>query len=221
MRSEISPFFELRRSNFTLNPLTSCLTSRLRVYLPYPLPVDSPFYRVELGGERIEVGFAEVHSLRKDILLYFDDNLEEDISVLMAEGQYRLAYWQYLSLSYEQKWAESVHYQKLVEEGCLSLLNGIALEILDQPITRLDCGWPGVSVPQMLAYLHHYHPSSPRLATAKAHLTRTFSFIQSLSSEDVDGDGMLTHFNPVLAGKWFRDEIVRPYLHWRGAKMPS
>lgn len=177
--------------------------------------MDSSFYRNELNGERVSVEFAEIHALRKDILLYFDDNREEDISVLMPQGQYQLAYWQYLSVSFEQEWAESVRYQKLVEEGCLALLNGIAMELLDQPITCLRPEWPGVSVPLVLTYLHQYRPSSPRLATAKAHLVRTYSFIESLSPQEVDADGMLTRFNPVLGGEWFKQEIVRAYSHWR------
>ena len=181
--------------------------------------MDSPFYRIELNGERVGVEFAEIHALRKDILLYFDDNLEEDIFVLLPQGQFQLAYWQYLSVSFEHQWAESVHYQKVVEEGCLALLNGIALELLDQPITRLRNEWPGISVPQVLAYLHQYQPSSPRLATAKAHLVRTYSFINALAPEDVDADGLLTHFNPGLAGGWFKQEIIHAYFHWR-SNMP-
>jgi hypothetical protein len=183
--------------------------------------MDSPFYRVELSGERVGVEYAEVHALRKDILLYFDENVAEATSILLAEGQYQLPYWQYLSLSFEEEWAESAHYQRLVEEGCLALVNGIALDLLDQPLGRLDNEWPGGSVPRVLLYLGQYRPTSPKGATAKAHLVRTFSFIESLSPADIDENGMLIHFDPSLAGRWFNQELVRSYFQWRVANLPS
>ena len=157
-----------------------------------------------------------MHALRKDILLYFDDNVEEDTRILLADGQYSQAYWQYLSHWFEQEWAESVHYQKLVKERGLVLLNGIALELLDQPIT-LGCEWPGGGVPHLLRYLHRYQLTSPRLATGKAHRLRTFPFLESLSLQDVDTDGLLTDFKPSLAGAWFNQEIVCAYLYRLGA----
>lgn len=95
----------------------------------------SGFYRIELSGEKVAVGYGEIHALRKDILLYFDDNLEEPTHVFMPREQFTQEYWKYISLDFTTEWAESVQYKKLVQEGCLALLNGIALELLEEPIT--------------------------------------------------------------------------------------
>ena len=89
---------------------------------------------MELSGEKVAVEDAELAALRKDILLYFDTNLDEPLCIYIPADQFILPYWKYLSLGFSQEWAESVHYQRLAEEGCLALLNGIALELLDQPI---------------------------------------------------------------------------------------
>ena len=43
----------------------------------------SSFYRVALSGEQVAVGDAELAALRKDILLYFDTNLDEPVSIFM------------------------------------------------------------------------------------------------------------------------------------------
>jgi hypothetical protein len=97
---------------------------------------SSSFYRVALSGEQVAVSYAELAALRKDILRYFDDNLGETTSLYMPADEFTLPYWEYLSLNFAQQWAESVHYQRLVEEGCLALLNGIALELVDEPVTQ-------------------------------------------------------------------------------------
>lgn len=176
---------------------------------------NSGFYRVELSGERVAVEYGEIHALRKDILLYFDDNLEEPISVLMPDGQFSCEYWKYISIDFAQEWAESVHYKKLVQEGCLAILNGIALELLDEPISVIRKEWQQVSVAHILAYLEQFHATSDRLTTAKNHLLTTYRFIRDLTQEDLDDDGMLKTFSVVTAGKWFTEEIIQAYGKWR------
>jgi hypothetical protein len=176
---------------------------------------NTGFYRVELNGEKVAVEFDEIHSLRKDILLYFDDNLEEPTNVLMPDGQFRCAYWKYLSIDSTQEWAESVHYKKLVQEGCLAILNGIALELLDQPIGMIRKEWQQVSVAHILSYIEHFQTTSAKLLTAKSHLLTTYHFLRDLTPEDLDREGMLRTFNLVTAGKWFTKEIIQAYGKWR------
>ena len=96
----------------------------------------SSYYRVALSGERVAVSYAELAALRKDILRYFDDNLGETVSVYLPVAEFTLPYWECLSLGFATpKSSESAHYQRLVEEGCLALLNGIALTLLDESIS--------------------------------------------------------------------------------------
>ena len=47
----------------------------------------SSFYRVALSGEQVAVGDAELAALRKDILLYFDTNLDEPVSIFLPADQ--------------------------------------------------------------------------------------------------------------------------------------
>jgi hypothetical protein len=178
---------------------------------------DNGFYRVELTGERVPVDFKEIHALRKDILLYFDDNVGEKIYVLLPHGQLHQPYWQFLSLRFDQEWAESAHYQKLVEEGCLALLNGIALDLLDQPIVPGSPHWQSIDIELILRYIRHYQPTSDRLATARQHLLRTYEFLLAFGPADIDEDGMLVQFELGLAGAWFDQEIVQAYFRWRTA----
>ena len=58
--------------------------------------MTSDFYRIELNGERVAVSFGEMHEIRKDILLYFDENIGEAIWVLMPDGQFVKPYWKFL-----------------------------------------------------------------------------------------------------------------------------
>ena len=173
--------------------------------------MTSDFYRIELNGERVAVSFGEMHEIRKDILLYFDENIGEAIWVLMPDGQFVKPYWKFLSIHFEQEWAESAKYKKVIEEGCLAVLNGIALDLLDQPITDEPKGWQGTEVSVILSYIHHYSPGSDKLESAKTHLLNTYSFITDFTRRDIDEDGMLIDFNPSTAGRWFDEEIVKCY----------
>jgi hypothetical protein len=176
---------------------------------------NDSFYRIELDGTRVPVSFEEIHKIRKDVLLYFDENIGECIWVLMPDGQLINSYWKFLSLNFEQEWAESVRYKKVVEEGCLAVLNGIALDLLDQPITDQPKGWKGTEITTILSYINHYNPDSERLKLAKAHLLKTYNFILNFTRNDIDEDGMLINFNPADAGKWFDEEIVKAYYKWQ------
>jgi hypothetical protein len=176
----------------------------------------SRFYRVELNGEQVAVGDVELAALRKDILLYFDTNLDEPVCTYMPADQFALPYWKYLSLGISYEMAESVHYQRLVEEGCLALLNGIALELLDEPLGLIIKHWRQESVEILLQYVKHYQPSSTKLATARGHLVRTLTFILNLTESDLNPlDRCLRNRDHIPGAKWVAQEIVRAYYSWR------
>jgi hypothetical protein len=63
----------------------------------------SRFYRVELGGEQVAVGDVELAGLRKNILLYFDTNLDEPVCIYLPADQFTLPYWKYLSRGFSQE----------------------------------------------------------------------------------------------------------------------
>lgn len=179
---------------------------------------DSNYYRVALSGERVAVGYAELAALRKDILRYFDDNLGEPLNIYMPADAYTLPYWHYLSLGFTRASAESWHYQRLVEEGCLALLNGITLELLDGGPVIITKHWGREPVETLLRYAAHYRPASARLARARDHVVRTLSFIRDLSERDINGYGELRAADYVPGAKWFDEEIVRAYYSWRPAR---
>gem|GEM_PF-4305276 len=172
---------------------------------------DSGFYRTELDGSRIAVSFAEIHELRKDILLYFDENIGEIISVFLLPSNFTKAYWKFISIDFTQEWAESTRYQKMIEEGCLALLNGIGLDLLDQPVSTISQNWQETNFNSILTYINHYSPKSDRLATAKSYLLHTYTFLANVTFSDFDKDGMLVSFNPAEAGRWFDKEIIQAY----------
>jgi hypothetical protein len=174
----------------------------------------SSYYRVELSGERVAVSYAELAALRKDILRYFDDNLGEPFNIYMPADEFTLPYWKYLSLGFTRPSSESVHYQRLVEEGCLALLNGITLELLDDPIVITN-HWGPEPVETLLRYAVHYRPSSAKLAPARDHVVRTLGLILNLSERDIDPYGLLRTADHQPGAKWIAEEIVRAYFSWR------
>jgi hypothetical protein len=132
--------------------------------------VEKDYYRIELAGNKVWLTDDEVHAVRMDILLYFDENVGEPVNVLVAHGQFNLPYWKYLSFQYEKEWAESEGYKKLVEEGSLALLNGMALELLDEPINIIRKRWQNATAAEIILYLRQYQPRTDQLQIAKAYL---------------------------------------------------
>jgi hypothetical protein len=176
----------------------------------------STFYRVELKGEQVAVEDVELAALRKDILLYFDTNLDEPVCIYMPADQFTLPYWRYLSLGISSEMAESIHYQRLVEEGCLALLNGIALDLLDEPIGIITKHWRQEPVETLLQYVEHYRPSSAKLTTARTHLIRTLTFILNLTEGDLNPmDRCLRTADHIPGAKWITEEIIQAYYSWR------
>ena len=178
----------------------------------------SSYYRVALSGERVAVSYAELAALRKDILRYYDDNLGEPLNIYMPAEEFTLPYWEYLSLGFSRPSSESAHYQRLVEEDCLALLNGITLELLDGGPVIITKHWGTAPVEALLRYATHYCPSSARLAQAQDHVVCTLSFIRDLSERDIDEYGELRAPDFVPGAKWFDEEIVRAYYSWRPAR---
>jgi len=172
---------------------------------------NSGFHRIELDGSKIAVTFDEIHDLRRDILLYFDENIGETISIFLLPSGFNKPYWKFISIGFTQEWAESTRYQMLIEEGCLALLNGIALDLLDYPILTIPKKWQESNLEIIFSYIDHYNPKTERLRLAKSYLLETYSFIKDATTNDFDKHGMLLSFNPAEAGRWFDKEIVQAY----------
>ncbi len=172
------------------------------------------FYITDLSGNKRWLTYEEIHKLRKDILLYFDENIGEPISILMPDGEFNLDYWKYISIDFDKEWAESEHYKKLIEEGCLAILNAITLEILEEPINKILKEWRKVSVDEIIPYIEYYKPKHKKLVIAKNHLLRTFNFIKNLDHSNLDEYSMLKEFDLSISGKWFDLNIIQEYYKW-------
>ncbi|WP_299378963.1 hypothetical protein, partial [uncultured Kiloniella sp.] len=59
---------------------------------------DSSFYRLSLEGKKVELSYLELHSIRKDILLYFDQNVGEALDPYLPFDVFKQEYWKYLSI---------------------------------------------------------------------------------------------------------------------------
>lgn len=175
---------------------------------------ETDYYILQLDGSKRWLDYTELHKIRKDILLYFDDNLGEIDSVLMPLGEFELPYWEFISINFDKEWAESQHYKKLIEEGCLALLNGISLEILYEPVSRIHKNWQQTPAQEILSYIQVYQANNERLNTAKNHLIQTYKFIETLTDKDIDQDGLFKEFDTRIAGKWFSENIVQAYYKW-------
>ena len=175
---------------------------------------DSGFFRLRLDGSTAPIPYLELHFVRRDILLYFDENVGEPINVLMPLNVFKQDYWKFLSINFDQEWAESVRYKRLIERGCLALINGITLEILYEPMTNLEKTWSErkITVTEIIPYVENYVPSCPVLAEGKRSLLETLLFIKRTSPEDIDTNGDITNFDIVPTAKWFDENIVQEYF---------
>ncbi len=176
---------------------------------------DSDFFRVDLDGNKIWLPYLEIHFVRRDILLYFDENVGDPLYILMPNNVYELDYWKYLSIGYDQKWAESERYSSLIESGCLVLVNGIAQEILYEPASNPDKVWRRgeINSATILPYLHAYVPSNELLAEARSRLIQTFTDIDNLTIDSLDRDGQITSFDTVSTPMWFDKNIIQAYFN--------
>jgi len=175
------------------------------------------FFRITLSGEKTWLPDFEIHNLRKDILMYYDDNVGEPLNVYLAHDAYKLDYWKYLSIGFEDQLGETERHKSFIEYGCLALINGITLDILDEPIPNYDMSWlpRGIKVEDMLPYLESYVPTNKIAETAQTHLLERLSFIAKIKKDDIDEYGLLKDFDLLTSAQWFDHEIVRAYFKSR------
>lgn len=174
--------------------------------------MTAPFLITLLNGEQQPIFFDEIHRLRKDILWYYDENAGESTHILLPENLMQLDYWKYLTLDFTEEWAESEKYRDLCISGCLAILNGIALEILYEPVTTIRKTWRTIPATDILVFLRNFQPKFAKWKMAKTHLIRTYEFIESWTESDVDEDGFLRTFNYSDMAEWFDRELVQAYF---------
>ncbi len=175
---------------------------------------DSGFYRIDLDGTKVWLPYLDLHLIRRDILLYYDENVGEAFNVLMPLNVYRHDYWKFLSIGFDKEWAESVRYKTLVERGCLALINGMTLEMLYEPASSVEKTWSEreIGADAILPYIEAYQPSCTILSEGRALLINTLKFIDQFSPSDLDRNGEITGFDLMTAANWFEENIVQEYF---------
>jgi hypothetical protein len=68
----------------------------------------------------------------------------------------------------------------------LALVNGIAFDLLDEPIGLITKHWRQKSVETLLQYVEYCQPWSAKLAPARVYLLHTLTFILNLTESDPD-----------------------------------
>lgn len=175
---------------------------------------DSGFFRVDLSGQKVLLPYLELHLIRRDILLYYDENVGEEFNILMPLNVYKHDYWKFLSIGFDKEWAESVRYKSLIERGCLALINGMTLEMLYEPGSSLEKSWSErkVGVDTILPYVDAYQPSCPSLCEGRRLLIGTLKFIEQFSPSDLDKNGEIAGFDLMTPANWFEENIVQEYF---------
>lgn len=179
------------------------------------LLMDQPFFRISLDGRKMPVGFSELHSILKDVVYYFELNLNEPQNVLILAEYSKLEYWKYLSVSWNSpEWAESKRYTWLCERGCLAVLNGLSLDFLGEQQFDGSDEWRQMKAiaQESLPYLKKYRPSEDRLEPGRDYLLEAFGFITEMSSNHLDEDGYANCRPLVEQGAWFTRNIVGDYF---------
>jgi hypothetical protein len=170
--------------------------------------------RTDLEDRNIAVSFEELHPVLRDIVHYFEVNLNEPQNILILNKYSRLEYWKYLSISWKPpENAESARYAWLCERGCLALLNGMSLDFLTDQLVGDSDFWlqRKAMAHSALPYLKHYEPSDELLIQGREFLIKVFEFIEKMTPQDLDDEGMLG-FDARPQGPWFTRNIVGDYF---------
>ncbi|MDO6589701.1 hypothetical protein DS901_07935 [Loktanella sp. D2R18] len=169
-------------------------------------------FRTDLGGQKVPIHWEEMHPVRRDILHYFEENLDEPMNVYLIPEYTKLEYWKYLSVFFTKQYAESKRYAWLFERGCLALLNGLALDVLGEQLHEGSGPWlKGKDIAQSsLPYLQTYTPTEAILKDGQEMLIDSFSFIAQMNSSDLDWDGY-PKFIANDQGLWFTRNIIGDY----------
>lgn len=175
---------------------------------------DSNFYRIDLNGDKVWLQYLDAFLIRRDILLYFDENVGDTHNIFMPLHVYKQDYWKFLSIRYDKEWAGAVLHQTLIERGCLALINGITLEMLYEPKVWLDNTWSEreIGADTILPYVEAYQPSSQKLSEGREFLINTLRFIINFSSSDLDQNGEILYSDLLVQAKWFDEHIVQEYF---------
>ena len=175
---------------------------------------QAPFFRTDLDGRKIPVSFEEINPIIRDIVLYFEVNLNEPLNVLLVPECHKVAYWKYLSISWDApEFSESKRYAWLCQRGCLALLNGLSIDFLDDQMVVGSVVWDKAKslAHDSLPYLKQYEPSDEVLEAGREFLINTFKFIAEMSAQDLDEDGMPNiYLNS--QGSWFTKNVVGDYF---------
>jgi hypothetical protein len=175
---------------------------------------QQPFYRTGLDGQKIPVSFSELHPILRDVVHYFEINLNERQNVLILAEYSKLEYWKYLSISWTSpEVAESKRYTWLCERGCLGLLNGLSLDFLtvQQVVGSEQWRHAKALARESLPYLRSFQPTDAGLEEGRDFLIDSFTFITELSQKDLDDDGT-PMFATQAQSAWFTRSVVGDYF---------
>ena len=153
-----------------------------------------------------------MHEVRRDILHYFEENLHEPMNVYIIPEYSKLEYWKYLSVFFTERYAESKRYAWLIERGCLALLNGLALDILNEQLWVGSGLWEkGKDIAHSsLPYLDAYQPTELILKDGRNMLIASYRYIAAMDEHDLDRDGYAT-FAARDQAAWFTRNVVGEY----------
>ena len=171
------------------------------------------FFRTDLTGQQVPISWREMHEVRRDILVYFEDNLNEEMNVLVLAEYSALNYAQYLSVSIGEEVEESERYAWLCERGSLALLNGMLLDVLTEPLWEGRDLWDmGKDLAQSsLPYLKSYKPNESNLETGREFLINAMEFTSQMSADDLDINGEV-NFPVRTQAAWFTKNIIGDYF---------
>lgn len=174
---------------------------------------QSPFFRTNLSGQKIGVSWPEIREIRRDILDYFDDNLNEDLNVLAHTQRPLNTFAKYLSIGFTEEFSESERYVWLCERGCLALLNAMVLDFLSDQVFEGSETWNQAKEAAQfsLQYLIQYKPTEPILEIGKNFLIASCKFIDEATGQDISETGEAL-FAIKDQGAWFTKHIVGDYF---------
>ncbi|WP_108816577.1 hypothetical protein [Loktanella sp. Alg231-35] len=175
-------------------------------------------FRTDLTGQVLPIDWREMHEVRRDILHYYEENLHEPVNVYVIPEYAKLEYWKYLSVFFTERYAECKRYVWLFERGCLALLNGLALDFLNEQLWEDSGLWKkGKDIANAsLPYLEAYRPKEPILEDGRELLIGSFRFIAAMDANDLDRDGY-PKFAVRDQGAWFTRHIIGDYYRTTAA----
>ena len=166
----------------------------------------------KLRGERIELDFADIEPLRKEILYYFDQNMGDIINAYVPNSDYKHKYWEYLNFHGEKHSYEEE--ENFFIDGCLLIINAMICEYLDI-IGGNQKVFGNTKLEEVYKYILNFEPKDNYQDKIKSTTLKGLEIAESITDKIINTNSEFKHpnlFSYYEEVKWIDEKIIGDYL---------